>query len=259
MELIGLAVLAGASMATDLLMEQPNSENITANLPAKAYVGRYVRDFQDGGIPYCMTHSFNQAEAQIGVSFTPLSYPDQTPTSSFFDTATNAAERWATYESQAPKYHFENLGTLGISYGAPDKNNGYNIGVPLEGVSFQGDPGYSLANLGKVFVDRYRYPELPDYTGWHNMRAGEPTANLRAELPNDADVAISARNPYGPHGHYQKIFQNQLYDAAEKRGNLKPSVLGPPRWKSNNPLITRERTRRYGKQLPQIPGSSQLY
>lgn len=259
MELIGLATLAGAALATEFSSEQPNYENITANLPPKAYVGRYIRDFQDAGIPYCMSRSFNQAEAQIGNSYAPFSYPDQRQTSSFYDTSVDAAQRYAIFESESPKYYFDNKGTLGISYGAPDKNNGYNIGVPLEGVSFQGDPNYSLANGGKVFVDRYRYPDLPDYTGWHNMRAGEPTANSRAELPNDADVMISARNPYGPHGHYQRIFQNQLYDAAQQRGNLKPSVMGPPRWKANNPLITQDRTRRFGKQLPQIPGISTLY
>lgn len=249
MELIGLAILAGTAVAVNSSDTDPNTYNCTESKPPSEFYERYARDFADAGIPYSLMRSANQGQAQIGTSYAPLSYPSQKPTYECREIFDDAAETHAVYESRAPQYFFNQFKQLGISYGAPTNNNGYNIGVQVEGISFPGDPDFSLAKLGKVFVERYRPSDVSDYAyGRHFMGAGESSMNLRPDLPNEADVAITERNPYGNIGHYQLIMNNRLYDFAAEKGHLKPDVLHAPNFKKVKSIMK-----------PQIPGVSNLY
>lgn len=230
-ELIALMGLGGIAMAMNENV-QPNAFSVKKSADPLETVRPHLRDYLDGGdVYFVLGRPINQATAQLNDVLAPMSFPEQTPTYKYPDIAKNRASNIALHQANAPQYFFKQQEPLGISYGAPDKNNGYNIEVPLPHVSFQGDPGYSLANLNKKYVDRYELPRLPDYSGVHWSGHGEPTMNLRAELPNEADVPLNARNPYGPHGYYQQIHKNRLYDKVKEVGHIKPDVLKAPAWK----------------------------
>jgi hypothetical protein len=173
---------------------------------------------------------FQAANAQVKFIsdwYIPMSNPTQDATYRLEDVIESRAINQSLYESQAPEYMFDASDVLNISYGAGQKNNGYNFGAPYPGISFEGDPGYSLANQAKVFIDNWIVPP-PDYTNRYFLGAGEPTENLRAELGDLADVPISNRNPYGPFGYYQSIMRNRLYERTDPDVGIRPTTLRAP-------------------------------
>lgn len=231
MELLALGSLAAVGVMTTM-NKAPNTFDPTSSDAASVLAKKSARDVLDAGDVYHVQgRSLNAVEAGMNsfdTRYMPWSAPRQEPTKNWKDVVVSRAENTALVERDAPSYMFRQLDTLGISYGAPTKNSGYNILIPLEGVSMEGDPGYSLARLPKVFIDRFSYPELPEYTNWMFKGPGEPTETLRAELGNDADVMVRQRNPYGPFGYYQSILRNRADDETREKGNMKPDVLRAP-------------------------------
>jgi len=228
MEIAALAVLAGAAALAngDMSLNGPNAYDSKKEKSVNAIAARVARDVRDAGDVYKMQgRPLQGTSAQIDyVSewYIPWGNPIQTPTRDLNKVIESRATNTAYVESQAPKYNFKSTDVLGISYNAGSKNQGYNIGCPYPGISFRGDPDNSLAKGGKVFIDRYRPSPISPWTNKYRTAGGEPTETSREELPDEADVPIKARNPYGPWGYYQSIYRNQNY--AQTKLNLKKGI-----------------------------------
>ncbi len=233
MEVIALGAIIGISaLSSQYYFDQgPNAYDVKRKSDLHALAERHARDIRDAGDIYFMQGRPLQAgNAQVKfVSdwYLPMSNPTQEPTYELEEVIESRALNEALYESQAPKFLFESKDTLGISYGAGQKNNGYNFGAPYEGISFSGDPDNSLAHQAKVFIDNYSLPST-EYTNRYFMAAGEPTVTQRAELGDEADVPISNRNPYGPFGYYQAIMRNRLYNESDPNIGIRPRQIGAP-------------------------------
>lgn len=232
--LIGLSVL-GSTYA--LMGGGPNAFDVKTRQCLHGEIEETTRDISDAGDVYFMQgRPFQAANAQlkfVSEWYLPMSNPYQEPTYDLTKIIKQRAVNEALLESQAPEYIFQSKDTLGISYGAGQRNNGFNIGVPFEGVSFEGDPGFSLAKGAKVYIDRYEIPDISEYTNRYRSYGGEPTESLRAELPSEADPLITARNPYGPLGHYMQILRDNLFLKTAKNpdAGIQPNVLAGTRYK----------------------------
>lgn len=228
MEFLVIGTLFGLGAATTM-RKAPNTYTPTESESVNQVARNRARDLVDGGDVYHVQgRSLNAVEAGLNsfsTRYAPYSAPRQDATHSWAEVAANRAENTALVERDAPRYMFDQRNTLGIAYGAPHNNATYNLSCEVAGVSFPGDPGYSIARLPKVFNERYSYSDIPEYTTWHFKGDGEPTVLNRAELPNEADVMIHQRNPYGPFGYYQSILRNRAADETRQTGNVKPGVL----------------------------------
>jgi hypothetical protein len=245
MEILALGALAGiAVVTTENTKKMPEPMD-----PVEYDSAQIARDIADAGdVYYIQGRSNNMAESQLknlDINWLPRSAPRQEPTKNLLDVVASKASNTALIELCAPKFFFHEKDILGIQYGAPTKNNGYNIGAQVDGVSFSGDPNFQLAQGTKVFVDRFRWPSIPDYTNFVFKGDGEPTEHLRAELGDEADVMINRRNPYGPHGYYTDLMRSQVESNTRRRGNLKPTPLAQPVW---------ETYRQQYAFVPQVPG-----
>lgn len=247
MELAVLALLAGIS-ALSTRGDDPNAFDIKDSENAAKTVKAIAREIADGGDVYHVGgRSVNAAEAGLNAldtRFTPYGAVRQEPTHNIQDVIASRAENEAMVREHGARFLFGVLDTLGIHYGAPNKNAGYNIMLQKPNVSFTGDPNFSLAQLNKAFVDRYEDMPYPDYTTWYMKGDGEPTENFRAELGNEADTFLNHSNPYGPFGYYQSILRNKAMAETEERGHLKPDVLRAPPHKKHVSWNPRQPIRR---------------
>ena len=232
MELLVAGLLTGAVVLGSTYSDNgPNAYDVQMQQELVGKTEQTVRDIIDAGDVYYMQgrplSAANAALQYVSEWYLPMSNPMQIPTYDYTEVVKQRAVNNALLESQAPRYMFQSKDTLGIAYGAGEKNNGYNIGCPYPGVSFEGDPGFSLAQGAKVFIDRYEVPEISEYTNRWRTYAGEPTETLRAELPNEADVLISSRNPYGPLGYYMQLLRNNLFEkeAVREDFGIPPGIL----------------------------------
>jgi len=232
MELLIAGVLTGvAALGSNYSSSGPNTTSVLSQSEIPQQARQTARDILDAGDVYRVQgrpfSAVNDSIRNMSNAYIPMSNPLTEPTYDISKVIEQRAVNTALFESQAPRHMFDTKNTLGIPYGNGEKASGYNIGIDFPGISFSGDPGFSLAGGAKVFIDRYDVPEISPYTSFYRVNGGEPTETLRAELPDDADVMISDRNPYGPLGYYMQLLTNRLYEktAANTEKGIHPGIL----------------------------------
>lgn len=190
--------------------------------PAPKYARDYF-DMNEAGMVYGIEKPQNLAMANLNEAYKPWSAPSQTPTRSVAEFLSNQAMSQAYIEAHATPFYFNKNGETQLT---TNQQSNPNVEIP-SCASITGDKEQSLAYYPRVYVSSGEevYKPTAEYRDGF-LHEYQPT-EMEMDRVQDEGRLNRDHNPWGPGGHYQRVFMPNHEAESRRRGVDRATMLSP--------------------------------
>lgn len=234
--MIAIVFLGGLALAGYYVTQPGSGNGSTADygIGAQGSDRRYHMDLknkQEAGIFWGTQRTQLLNVTNLNDAWKPRGAPAQKPTRSMFEFLTGVSETDSYLEKYGREFYF--LRDPEIPLANAEQSNP-NVEVPSQFSSIRGDPGNTLLNYPRVYVDYHgKNPHLFSNNP-KTWNAGEPTEWEEQLVPQEGQVNREF-NPWGPGGVLQSLFAYRNENVTRnKKCNRATAAVPPPTKYYNN-------------------------
>lgn len=184
---------------------------------------RNLFDLNEAGMVYGIEKPKLLNVTNLNEAYKPWSAPDQKPVRSIPEFMANQAISQAYLEATGHAFYFNKNGEIPL---ASAQQSNPNVEIP-GGESIRWDPEASLSTYPRVYVSSGEEVRKPtsEYED-HFLQAFQPT-EMEMRRVQDEGRLNRDHNPWGPGGHYQRIFNSNHEEETRRRGVDRSTILTP--------------------------------